>query len=216
MAAWWQHSNSPARRSADLSAACRLFGSLPRHIPFTLRHFTIETAEYVFDFQRIEKLILPSTPGNAGCIYNHSMTTEDMSQKIARECIAMRVRRLNRVVTKIYDDSLRPLGLRTAQQTILVAISLMKIPTPTDIERRLSLEKSTVSRNVDRMHRRGWVAFVPGEDGRSHHLKLTAKGVKLLRESTAVWQVAQKKVASLLGKEGVTALSRILSTFRAE
>jgi DNA-binding MarR family transcriptional regulator len=144
------------------------------------------------------------------------MITEDMSQKMAKECIAMRVRRLNRVVTKIYDDSLRPLGLRTAQQTILAAISLMKTPTPTDLERRLSLEKSTVSRNVERMQRRGWVEFVPGEDGRSHHLKLTTKGAKLLRESTAQWQVAQKKVAVLLGKEGVTALSRLLSTLGAE
>ena len=139
-----------------------------------------------------------------------------MNQRIAKECIAMRVRRLNRVVTKIYDDSLRSLGLRSAQQTILVAISLMKTPTPTDIERRLTLDKSTVSRNVERMQRRGWVEFVPGEDGRSHHLKLTAKGVKLLRESTALWQVAQKRMAFLLGKEGVTALSRVLSTFGAE
>jgi DNA-binding MarR family transcriptional regulator len=144
------------------------------------------------------------------------MITEDMSQRIAKECIAMRVRRLNRVVTKIYDDSLRPLGLRTAQQTILVAISLMKIPTPRDLERRLSLEKSTVSRNVERMQRRGWVEFVPGEDGRSHHLKLTAKGTKLLHESTALWQVAQKRVALLLGKKGGIALSRILSAFGSE
>jgi DNA-binding MarR family transcriptional regulator len=144
------------------------------------------------------------------------MITEDMSQRMAKECIAMRVRRLNRVVTKIYDDSLRSLGLHTAQQTILAAISLMKTPTPTDIERRLSLEKSTVSRNVERMRRRGWVEFVPSEDGRSHYLKLTAKGAKLLRESTALWLVAQKRVTSLLGKEKVMALLRILSTFGAE
>ena len=135
---------------------------------------------------------------------------------MAKECIAMRVRRLNRVVTKIYDDALRPLGLRTAQQTILAAISLMQTATPSDLEHRLSLEKSTVSRNVERMQRRGWVEFVPSNDGRSHSLKLTAKGAKLLRESTVLWHVAQKRVASLLGKEGVTALSRILSTFGAE
>jgi DNA-binding MarR family transcriptional regulator len=118
-------------------------------------------------------------------------------------------------VTKAYDDALRPLGLRTAQQIILVAISLMKTPTPTQIERRLSLEKSTVSRNVERMQRRGWVEFVSGEDGRSHHLKLTAKGDKLLRESTAAWEQVQKRMALLLGKEGVAALSRILSAVGA-
>ena len=126
------------------------------------------------------------------------------------------MRLLNRMVTKAYDDSLRPLGLRTAQQTILVAISLMKTPTPTQIEKRLSLEKSTVSRNVERMQRRGWVEFGSGEDGRSHHLKLTAKGEKLLQQSTTAWERAQKKMAVLLGKEGVTALSRILSAVGAE
>jgi len=153
--------------------------------------------------------------GFISCIYNHIMVTETMSQRMANECIAMRVRLLNRVVTKAYDDCLRPLGLRTAQQTILVAISLMKAPTPSHIERRLNLDKSTVSRNVERMQRRGWVAFVEGEDGRSHHLKLTTKGAKLLHESTALWQSAQEKVCSLLGKEGVTALSRILSSLDA-
>ena len=143
------------------------------------------------------------------------MSTERMCQKMAKECIGTRVRLLNRIVTKAYDDSLRPLGLRTAQQTILVAISLMKTPTPTQIERRLSLDKSTVSRNVERMQRRGWVEFVSGEDGRSHHLKLTATGEKLLRESTTAWERAQKKMAVLLGRKGLTALLRILSALGA-
>lgn len=144
------------------------------------------------------------------------MSTETMCQRMAKECIGMRVRLLNRLVTKAYDECLRPLGLRTAQQTILVAISLMKTPTPTHIERRLSLDKSTVSRNVERMQRQGWVEFVPGEDGRSHYLKLTSKGVKLLRESAAAWKRAQRKMAFLIGKEGATSLSRILSALGAE
>lgn len=125
------------------------------------------------------------------------------------------MRLLNRIVTKAYDDCLRPLGLRTAQQTILVAISLMKTPTPTQIERRLSLEKSTVSRNVERMQRQGWVEFVSGEDVRSHCLKLTAKGDKLLHDSVTAWEQAQKKVAVILGKQGITALSRIVSALGA-
>jgi DNA-binding MarR family transcriptional regulator len=90
------------------------------------------------------------------------------------------------------------------------------MPTPRQIERRLSLDKSTVSRNVERMQRRGWVKFVSGEDGRSHYLELTAKGDKLLRESATAWEQAQKKMAVLLGKDGITALSRILSALRMD
>lgn len=128
---------------------------------------------------------------------------------IARECIAMRIRLLNRVVTKVYDDYLRPYGLRTAQMNILVAVSFMKSATPSEIERRLYLEKSTVSRNVDRMRQRGWLEFVPGKDGRSHQLQLTPQGGKLLRKTITPWKQAQKKAEALLGKEGVTSLSRI-------
>lgn len=137
------------------------------------------------------------------------MATEDACKRMASECIALRVRLLNRVITKIYDESLRPYGLRTAQLNILVAVSLMKSATPSEIEQRLSLEKSTVSRNVERMRDRGWVQFVPTEDGRSHQVHLTAQGATLLRKATAAWEEAQNKAAALLGKEGVTALSHL-------
>jgi DNA-binding MarR family transcriptional regulator len=142
-------------------------------------------------------------------IQEHVMATEAVSEMMARECIAMRVRLLTRVVTKIYDDCMRPHGLRTAQLNILVAISLMKSATPSEIERRLHLEKSTVSRNVERMRQQGWVEFVPAEDGRSHHLHLTVQGTTLLRKTTVAWEQAQKQAVALLGKEGVTALSRL-------
>jgi DNA-binding MarR family transcriptional regulator len=142
-------------------------------------------------------------------------TTEQACKTVARECIAMRVRLLNRVVTKIYDDCLRPHGLRTAQMNILVAVSLMKSASPSEIERRLCLDKSTVSRNVDRMRRRGWLAFVPGKDGRSHQLQVTAQGAKLLRKATVVWQQAQKKAVSIFGKDGVRALSGIEAALSA-
>ena len=40
--------------------------------------------------------------------------TEANFDTIINECIAVRVRLLNRVVTKIFDDSLRPLGSLSA------------------------------------------------------------------------------------------------------
>src|SRR5881409_628547 len=39
---------------------------------------------------------------------------------IARTCIAVRLRLLNRVVTNFYDDALRPLGLKVSQLNILI------------------------------------------------------------------------------------------------
>ena len=49
---------------------------------------------------------------------------------IAWECIAVPMRMLNRVVTKIYDDALRPLGLKVSQMNILVATAKFGIVRP--------------------------------------------------------------------------------------
>jgi DNA-binding MarR family transcriptional regulator len=137
------------------------------------------------------------------------MTNVPDCELISRDCIAMRVRLLNRIITKIYDDCLRRHGLRATQMNILVAVSLMRTASPSELERRLCLDKSTVSRNVDRIQRRGWVEFVPGKDKRSHHLQVTALGAKLLAKAGPTWQQAQEKAVSLLGKDGVAALARI-------
>jgi len=136
------------------------------------------------------------------------MSTEVTCRKIARECIAMRVRVLNRVVTKIYDDCLRPYGLRAAQQNILVAVSLMKLATPSELERRLSLDKSTVSRNVERMRARGWLEVVPGADARTQSFRLTAQGRRMLEGAVPAWERAQEQAAALLGADGVALLTK--------
>ena len=41
-------------------------------------------------------------------------------ETVARECIANKVRLLNRAVTAIYDEALRPYGLKISQMSVLV------------------------------------------------------------------------------------------------
>ena len=81
-----------------------------------------------------------------------SKITEDT---IAAECIAVRLRMLNRVITRMYDDALRPLGLRSTQLNILVATAKLGVARPADLCDRLQIETSTLSRNVDRMKTNG-------------------------------------------------------------
>ena len=48
--------------------------------------------------------------------------TADAANLIAGQCLAVRVRLLNRTITAIYDDALRPLGLTVGQLNILVVV----------------------------------------------------------------------------------------------
>src|SRR4051795_7541299 len=106
-----------------------------------------------------------------------------MIDKIAGECIAVRLRMLNRIITNIYDDALRPLDLKVSQMNILVAAAKMGTARPADVCEHLHLDVSTLSRNVERMRARGWLEVVPGEDGRSQPFRLTPPGCRLLERA---------------------------------
>jgi DNA-binding MarR family transcriptional regulator len=138
-------------------------------------------------------------------------TDDALTELVACECIATKVRLLNRAVTAIYDEALRPYGLKVSQMSVLVTVARMGAPSPSAVGRSLHLETSTLSRNVDRMRARGWLAAVPTADGRAHLLRVTPRGRRLLREAHAAWSRAQERAGELLGEQGVRGISRTVA-----
>src|SRR5688500_18605074 len=45
------------------------------------------------------------------------------ARTISRNCTCLRVRQASRVLTRVYDEVLRPLGVQTSQLTLLVAVA---------------------------------------------------------------------------------------------
>ena len=129
---------------------------------------------------------------------------------IARECIAVRVRMLNRVITGIYDEALRPLGLKASQMNILVVASKLGVARPARVCEILQLDTSTLSRNVERMIANDWLEVVPEEDGRSQPVRITKKGAALLEKVVPAWRQAQKKAGAVLGEQGISAVNQAL------
>jgi DNA-binding MarR family transcriptional regulator len=139
---------------------------------------------------------------------------ETPAKVIAAECLAVRVRALNRAVTALYDDALRPHGLRVGQLNLLVAVARMGTARPGDLCRVLCMEKSTLSRDVEVMRRNGWlVADETG--GRSRPLRITPVGRALLERVAPAWRQAQAQTRKLIGDDGaeaVLAMARKLGT----
>ena len=127
---------------------------------------------------------------------------------IAGSCIAVRLRLLNRVVTNLYDDTLRPLGLKVSQLNLLVVTAKLGLAQPARVCALLQLDPSTLSRNVDRMRAKGWLEVVPGEDARTQPFRLTAQGKRLLERAFSAWEEAQGKATELLGEDGVALLAK--------
>ena len=125
---------------------------------------------------------------------------------IAKTCIAVRLRMLNRLVTNVYDEAMRPLGLKVSQLNILIAAAKMGVARPAAVCKHLQLDVSTLSRNVERMKARGWLKIIPAEDGRAQPFQLTAMGKRLVERAIPAWEKAQQKVKSTLGTSVVEAL----------
>ncbi len=129
--------------------------------------------------------------------------------QIAEVCIGSRVRLLNRVITRIYDDALRNLGITIGQLNILVVIGKRKIVRPAEICHALKIEVSTLSRNIERMRAKGWIEVLedPG-DARAHQFQLSRQGQELLEIAYPAWEQAQQKAENLLGDSGMEVLDQ--------
>jgi DNA-binding MarR family transcriptional regulator len=127
-------------------------------------------------------------------------------ETISRTCIAVRLRLLNRVVTNIYDDALRPLGLKVSQLNILIVAARLGLARPAQVCEILQLDTSTLSRNVERMRAHGWLEVVPEEDARAQPFRLTPHGKRLIEKAIPAWEEAQAQAAELLGNDGIVLL----------
>lgn len=137
----------------------------------------------------------------------------DASSYAAREiggnCIGFRLRLLDRIVARVYDDALRAHELRRTQLDLLAALQRFGPATPAQLIRILGLEKSSLSRNLRRLIKRGLVAELAGADRRCHRLDLTEQGHQQLTLALPDWRRAQEEVEGLLGEESGEAIRRM-------
>src|SRR5436305_14806986 len=134
---------------------------------------------------------------------------------IARTCIAVRLRLLNLVVTNLYDDALRPLGLKVSQLNILTVTARLGLARPAQVCDILQLDASTLSRNVKPLQAHGWLEVVEEEDARAQPFRLTPQGRRLIEKAVPAWEEAQRQAGGLVGAEGVALLDKAARKLRA-
>lgn len=116
----------------------------------------------------------------------------------------MRVRRLARGMTRIYDEELRPFGIGAAQINLLVTLGALGPLRASEIGARLDIEKSTLSRTLARLEEQG---LLHSDD--DQRVSLTAAGEQVLRDSRSAWQRAQDRATAELGARVARALAEI-------
>jgi DNA-binding MarR family transcriptional regulator len=115
-------------------------------------------------------------------------------------CMCANFRRASRALTQMYDQELRPEGLRATQFTILQALTLAGEVTQGQLGGVLAIDSTTLTRTLKIMRRDGWVKMSRGEDRREWRLGLTKEGDAIYKRALPAWERTQKKIRTRIGR----------------
>ena len=115
-------------------------------------------------------------------------------------CLCANFRRAARAITRLYDEALRPSGLRTAQFTLLQVLNLAPGISQKGLARLLEFDSTTLTRTLAHLRRRGWLRSEEGKDRRELRLSLTAAGLQEYRRVVPYWKTAQRRLRKELGE----------------
>ena len=124
------------------------------------------------------------------------------------ECAYANLKLVTRVVSGVYDEALRPCGLRASQLALMWAILALE---PVDLGRLGTVtltDQTTLSRTIATLRTAGLVSVRAGEDRRVKIVQLTAAGRARFRAAMPLWEVAQKRASDFLSLDEVHRLGR--------
>lgn len=141
------------------------------------------------------------------------MTTPDY---ISKNCAVLRTRKAARIVSRYYDEALRPLGIKNTQLSLLVAI---KVGAPDSISAfadRMGIERTTLTRNLQLLEKKGFIEVGPEGYRRARAMRLLPFGQATLEKALPLWQQAQDTIEDKLGashwQEAKAALDNLANT----
>jgi DNA-binding MarR family transcriptional regulator len=130
--------------------------------------------------------------------------TLDIAKQAAIElpCMCANLRRAARVVTQLYDEALRPSGLRTSQFTLLQTLNLAPGISQKRLAGLLEFDSTTLTRTLAFLRVRGWLRAEAGRDRRELRLSLTEAGLNEYKRAVPYWRLAQRRLKRELGETG--------------
>jgi len=125
-------------------------------------------------------------------------------------------RRAARVLTQHYDTTLRPLGLRATQFTLLQALSLAGEVSQGTLGEILAIDSTTLTRTLAIMRRRGWITSRSGKDRRERKLSLSEAGRAEFKRALPYWEKVQQELRARLRNMQWNKLLKLTNQVTAE
>lgn len=137
------------------------------------------------------------------------------SMFVINNCACTRLRTAARVVSRAFDDALRPSGINGSQLAVLVAIDVTEATSISELSQRLSTDRTTLSRNLKLLEKSGLVELSDEGWKRSKTVRLTSVGQVTLEHAKTLWDLAQQNFLKRVGKAEWSRVESDLSAITA-
>jgi DNA-binding MarR family transcriptional regulator len=126
-------------------------------------------------------------------------------------CNCSILRSASRALSVAYDEALSPVGIRVTQFAILARMNAVGPTSVNDLADRLTMDRTTLGRNVRVLERDGLIGIGVGEDRRARVLELTPKGKKVLDKAMPLWSEVHERFEAMLGRKEADSLRGTLT-----
>lgn len=114
-------------------------------------------------------------------------------------CMLANARKAARAVSRRYDGYVRSFGLKAAQFSVLAAVRAGPGKVTSELATGISMERTTLVRNLALLERKGLVKGLPAPSGNGRTFVLTEEGEALMDKALPAWRKAQAELAAELG-----------------
>lgn len=125
-------------------------------------------------------------------------------------CSHFKLRQLQRRVGQLYDQALAGVGLKTTQYSLLSHVLRLGPVRPGALAQAMTMDASTLTRNLKPLVTAGWLSVHAGADGRSRLVAITEAGRDKRRQAQPHWRGAQESLNRRLGTPRVRALHALV------
>jgi DNA-binding MarR family transcriptional regulator len=126
-------------------------------------------------------------------------------------CACQNLRRLTRVVTRVYDQELRKAGLEITHFGLLTALAATGEANQKRLSAGFAMDSTTLTRTLSLLLKRGWIRVKHGDDRRERLFSLTTAGRRKMAEAQPHWEQAERRLRQQLGDAGWKSMKQVVS-----
>ena len=121
-------------------------------------------------------------------------STKTFKYRKLRSCKCLKIRKVSRLVTQLYDRKLQALGLKITQFSILSFIATSGQKNLIKLANELQMDRTTLTRGLEILKKKKFIKNVTKKDSRKRIVILTEDGLNILDKAIPLWMEAEEAI----------------------